>query len=449
MASCIAAGCGSDGIELRSGTLPDAPSITVGTDAGSVSVSVSVDDDTRVALAPIVDGILQLPDGWFEMAGYGTVLHADGDEITLHYVTSSTCVVGDHVDNELPVDHAGLDAGGVIVADLVGPTTDYRLLPLTGGFDCDSRPAESVTALDEVFRAHYPFFGERGVDWSDSVAAIRTATAADPSAFEPALAEFMAELADGHTTLDWLSIDPPLEKFGMPELASIDDAAAAMRTELDATLARVDGLRVDPTGSVGWGMLDDSIGYLLLAGFDEVSGEDDPVANRAAFADAMNAAVADLAPRSDRIVVDVRFNEGGEEDLAVRAAGYFVEEPTPAYRKWAYGQPDPFVQVVEVDPQPVRFTGDVVVLTSPVTASAAEVFALAMTEVADATVIGNPSFGEFSDAIDWVLPNGVEFTMSMEVYTDLSGTNHETNGVPVEIVTRFDEGLDAAVVHLR
>ena len=103
---------------------------------------------------------------------------------------------------------------------------------------------------------------------------------------------------------------------------------------------------------------------------------------------------------------------------------------TPAYRKWSYGQPEPFVQMVEVDPQPVQFTGDVVVLTSPITASPAEVFALAATEVAHATVIGNPLFGEFSDAIDWVLPNGIEFTMSMEIYTDLEGTRRPHHSSP-------------------
>ena len=38
--------------------------------------------------------------------------------------------------------------------------------------------------------------------------------------------------------------------------------------------------------------------------------------------------------------------------------------------------------------------------------------------------------------------------MSMEIHTDLDGTNHETDGVPVDIATRFDERLDAAVAHL-
>ncbi len=119
-----------------------------------------------------------------------------------------------------------------------------------------------------------------------------------------------------------------------------------------------------------------------------------------------------------------------------------------AYRKWAHAQPDPFVQVIEIEPRAERFEGEVMVLTSPITASAAEVFALATAEVADATVVGNRSFGEFSDAIDWVLPNGTEFTMSMEVYTDLDGVDHEAAGVPVDLETRFDESLDAAVEYL-
>ncbi len=72
-------------------------------------------------------------------------------------------------------------------------------------------------------------------------------------------------------------------------------------------------------------------------------------------------------------------------------------------------------------------------------------FALATAEVADATVVGNRSFGEFSDAIDWMLPIGTEFTTSMEVYTDPHGTEYEAAGVPVDLETRFDEGLDAAV----
>jgi hypothetical protein len=421
----LAAGCGSDGLTV---TVGDAPG--------------------RDRIEPVVDATVALPDGWFEMSGYGTVLHVDGDGIVLHHVTASTCTVGAGFDNELPVDYASEDEAGVVTLDLVGPTTDYRLLPLTRPLDCAGGAEHSLTALDEVFGVHYPFFAERGVEWSDSIDTIRAAVAADRGTFRGALADFMVELADGHTTLDDLSIDPELERFGMDEVATLADAATAMQDELDATLARVDGLQTGPAGTVAWGLLDDSVGYLLLTGFEGVGGDDDPVADREAFVDALDVAIADLDTRVERVVVDVRFNQGGYEDLAVLAAGYFVDDTTPAYRKWAHADPDPVTQVVDVEPQSVGFDGDVVVLTSPVTASAAEVFAVAMAEVADATIVGNRSFGEFSDAIDWVLPNGIEFTLSMEVYTDLDGTSYEVAGVPVDIEAPFDRGLAVAAAHL-
>ncbi|MFN3257028.1 MAG: S41 family peptidase [Ilumatobacter sp.] len=443
----VIGGCGSDGVEITVGADPSAADASVSVDAEPGSVSVDA-GESRDPIDPVVDGTLSLPDGWFEMSGYGTVLHVDGDEFTMHHVTASTCVVGDDVDNELPVDHAG-DDGGVVVLDLVGPTTDYRLLPLAGPLECDSGAGESGTALDEVFGAHYPYFAERGIDREAAFGEIRTALVADPSAFEHVVAEFMIELGDGHTTFDELSIDPDVDGFGMPELTTVEEAGAAMQAELDATLARLDGLQSDPTGSVGWGTLDESVGYLLIAGFEGMSGDDDPVADRDVFAGALEVAISDLSGRVDRLVVDVRFNQGGYEDLAVLAAGHFVEETTPAYRKWPHAQPDPFVQTIDVEPRVAHFDGDVVVLTSPITASAAEVFTLAMIEVADATVIGNRSFGEFSDAIDWTLPNGIEFTMSMEVYTGLGGSGYEAVGLPVDVVTRFDAAVDAAIEHLR
>lgn len=459
-AALIAPGCGSNGLETTVGDAVAPPTVAAEVTPGSVSVSVDAADRPGNSIGPITDGTLVLPDGWFEMWGYGTVLQVDGDEITPHYLTASTCMVGESFDNELPVDHA--DGDGVIIVDLVGPSTDYQLRPLTGPVDCPppaegAAVAESVQALDELFGRHYPFFEQRGMDWNRELSAIRQATEADPTDFDQALADFMVALADGHTTLVGLDIEPAIDAFGLSGVATIDELEVAVGNELDVTLARLEDVRTDPSGAVGWGILpggtpgdSDSadIGYLILAGFGGL-GDDDAVAGRDAMVEALDDAIADLTTRSDRLVIDLRFNAGGYEDLAVIAAGYFVGQPTPAYRKWPHAQSDPAVQTIDVVPHAARFEGEVVVVTSPLTASAAEVFALAMVEVADATVIGGPSFGEFSDAIDWVLPNGTEFTLSMEVYTDLDGTDYETVGVPVEVPAPFDQAIDAAIDHLR
>lgn len=431
----LAAAC-SDDAEVSIGTRPDAEEL---------SVSVTNTGDDRDRLDSAIDDTISLPDGWFEMAGYGTVLHVDGGGITPHFVTASTCVAGESFDNELSVDHADID--GVITLDLVGPTTDYRLLPLTGRLPCDGDADETLVALDELFTTHYPFFDQRGFDWPAAMADIETTVNGDPDAFEDAFARALVDLGDGHTTLEDLDIDPDIGAFGLRGVDTLGNLEDAIGDEFDRTIASIEDVATDETGSVAWGRVDENTGYLILVAFEGISGEEDAVADLAALRAALNEAIADLDD-VDRLVIDMRFNGGGYEDLAAVAAGYFVDETTPAYRKWAHAQPDPFVQTVGIQPQSAFFDGSVTVVTSPITASAAEVFTLAMVEVADAAVIGSPSFGEFSDAIDWTLPNGTEFTLSMENYTDLSGTNHEATGIPVDVPAPFDQAIKAAVDHL-
>lgn len=409
-------------------------------------VSVTNTGTPTPTIEPVTEATLALPDGLFELAGYGTVLHVDGDDITPFYVTISTCMPGEAFDNELPVDHASGD--GELTIDLVGPTTDYRLRPLQGDLACESDAGDTLVAVDELFMTHYPFFEQRDFDWPDALADIEAATNTDPGAFEEAFARALVELGDGHTTLEELDIDPDVAAFGLDNVTTLDELEPVIGKEFDRTLASIDDIAADGTGSVAWGRVNDDVGYLIMVAFEGISGNDgDPIADREALRAALNRAITELA-EVDRLVVDMRFNVGGYEDLAAVAAGYFVEEPTPAYRKWAHAQPDPFVQTVEIQPQEAFFGGQLAVVTSPITASAAEAFTLAMVEVADADVIGSPSFGEFSDAIDWILPNGTEFTLSMENYTDLAGNNHEATGLPVDVPASFDEAIEVAAEHL-
>lgn len=433
-AALLAGACSRDGLEFSVGNPPD---------EDDDKIEPDIPDDNT-----LVNSVLVLPDGWFELEGYGTVLHVEGDSVTPHYVTASTCTVGDDFDNQLSVDHARV--GDVISFDLVGPVTDYRLTALTEAPRCDTGEELTITALDEAFTTHYPFFEQRELDWPAAVAQIRAATESNPSdqdAFETALAAVLVELGDGHSTLDGLDIDPDVAAFGLPAVRSLEQLQTAVDDELDQTIARVARVQADATGSVAWGWLDEDIGYLIMAAFEGISGEDDAGADREALRTALDAAIGDLA-ETRHLVVDVRFNGGGYEDLATLAAGYFVTTTTPGYRKWSHAQPEAFAQIVDIPPQAAHFDGNVVILTSPITASAAEAFALAMVEVADASVVGTPSFGEFSDAIDWVLPNGTELTLSMENYTDLEGANYEAVGVPVEVWAPFDKSVEAAIGRL-
>lgn len=449
--SLLVAACGSsDGDDASTATVvPAGASADPAGTATDGDVSISNPGNERAVLASVVDGDVSLPDGAWELAGYGTVLVVDGDTITPQYVTASTCSTGEPFDNAFAVDHA-VDDGAVITLDAVGTTTDYRLRQLTTPPTCDSSPADALTALDEVFSTHYPFFDERGIDWAERFDAIETAVDADPDALHSALAAFMVDLGDGHTTFDELELDIDVSAFGMTDLAPDAGVGEVIGAEFEASFARIAEVHGDESGTIVWGTIDDApeVGYLLITSFHGISGTDDAVADRAALTAGLDEAIAELDEAVDRLIVDLRFNPGGHEDLAVAAAGYFVDAPTEAYRKWAFAEPDPVVQTIQVTPQASRFDGSVAVLTSPATASATEALVLSLREVADASIVGNRSFGEFADAIDWMLPDGTEFTMSMEVYTDLDGENFEAVGVPTDVDAPFDQSLDAAVAEL-
>lgn len=407
------------------------------------TVSAAAPDTERELADTVTNGTFTLPDGSYAMVGYGTVLVADGDEITPHFVTPSTCTPGEPFDNELDVDHAS-DDGGQILLDVVGSTTDYRLRPLLAVPECngDGDESASLTAIDEVFSTHYPFFNERDIDWKTAMTEVRNAVD-NGSSVPDSLAAFMLELGDGHTTLQDLDIDVEPTDFGVEGVTDTSALGQLIDTELDDTLAQLQLVNTDVTGNVAWGTFAErpDVGYLFIGSF---LGDGNPVDDRTALATALESAVASF-DTVERLVIDMRFNTGGFEDLAAIASGHFTTEPVDAYQKWAYAEPDPVVQTVTIEPQAQYFDGAVTILTSPITASAAETFVLAMRPVAEAVVVGTPSFGEFSDAIDWALPDGTEFTISMEVYTDLDGNNFEAVGIPVDVAAPFDESIQVAL----
>lgn len=411
--------------------------------AAACSTDARSDPAEQLSSDPGADGhqTIALPSGTFELVGYGTLLIVDGAEVTEHHRTRSTCTIGATYTNEFIVDHADV-SGPAMTIDLVGPATDYVLQRTRHDPRCDSQGGDTVLALDEVFRAHYPFFAERDVAWPEAIAAISAAAEADE--FPEAFAALLRQLGDGHTTTDDVVIEPDPRAFGVERATTSDAVETMVEREFERSIERLRNSSTDRTGTIWWGGLTDEIGYLLIPAFEGLAPTDEATDDLDALRVALERAVVDLAADHDHLVIDMRFNEGGYEDAALLAAGFFTTADMPVYRKWAHARPAA-VQTIEVEAAPVNFDGKIAVLSSPLTASAAENFILAMTEVADITLVGSASAGEYSDAIDWVLPDGTELTMSMEVYTDLDGQGHEADGMPVDLNAPFDEALDVAI----
>lgn len=395
-----------------------------------------------------------LPDGVWKVEGYGLVLEVGGGAATVWQVTASTCVKGDDDFAVDIVDSKAVGDGYVVTQDAVA--TEYHLVPAGLPAACRNEapvtdPSASLTALDETFTAYYPFLDVRGLDWGGALATLSAKVGSDddPEVFESALTALTAELGDGHTFVDEEVSNSARSNAFLNSLGGdVEEAEAVLDEDSRATRERLEPgtMKSGAGGYVVWGKLTSGVGYLGVDSFEKIGGgQDDVAGDLRSLTRALDAAFADIGDLP-HLVVDVRFNEGGLEVAALRAAGYFVDSPTPAFGKYAFDAPERTRQTVEVPPSATTsYRGQVTLLTSPMTASAAEVFLLAVTGSTDAIVLGERSAGEFGEVFDRVLPNGVEFAMSMEVYTTPDGTSYEARGVPVDIPSPYDAAVDTAL----
>jgi C-terminal processing protease CtpA/Prc len=132
------------------------------------------------------------------------------------------------------------------------------------------------------------------------------------------------------------------------------------------------------------------------------------------------------------MVVDLRFNGGGWDRVALALAGRFAAAATPAFTKHAVRSGTPVEpQLVETVPTAGRrHTGPVAVLAGDMTFSAAEVAVLGLRVLPNARTFGWPTAGALSDELYYVLPNGWEGSISNEVYTAADGQVYENRGIP-------------------
>ena len=135
------------------------------------------------------------------------------------------------------------------------------------------------------------------------------------------------------------------------------------------------------------------------------------------------------------IIIDVRFNVGGDDGFSQKVAGRFVEEKIVGFKKQTRANKEfgalkeKFIEPTEAEP----FFGPVVLLTNDQTFSAADVLALMMASLPNVTLIGEPSNGSYSDLWGRKLPNGWRVTLSNQRYYSVDMQNYEGVGTPVDL----------------
>jgi hypothetical protein len=327
-----------------------------------------------------------------------------------------------------------------------------------------------------TFNEQYAFFALRNVDWSAEYEKWRpkiTAKTTDAELFS-ILASMVSTLNDNHVLIHADGFDYSQYKM-VPDLPLVSRWRAQYETEdpdvefipfvlgkyaeYVATTSELVGAQlVAPlaTGAndmVTWGILPHQIGYLNVRSMAGYCDAEDSAAQFAALEDAIDRAILDLSDVR-AMIVDIRFNGGGWDNAALLIASRFADRRRAVLSKQARAG-DAFspLQTIYVAPSgPRQFTQPVVLLTSPMTVSAAEIFTYCMIAFPHVTQAGLPTMGIHSDMLKRHLPNGWEFYLSNEVYRGAQGEVCEKVGIapdhPIEMFTPkdFQDGKDQTVV---
>lgn len=153
-------------------------------------------------------------------------------------------------------------------------------------------------------------------------------------------------------------------------------------------------------------------------------------------------AMADLK-ECPTMIVDVRINPGGCDCLALMFTSYFATQPLHAYSKRAFIRnttdgTSSFTEPQDIIVEPVsadlNYAGPLVVLASESTAGAGEVLVLSLLPLMNVAVMGQPTFGSFSDNLAPDLPNGWLAVFSNEEYSSaVDGEVYEAVGIPPDV----------------
>lgn len=350
-----------------------------------------------------------------------------------------------HNDGTLStISFAHLKAGGL-----------DRLCP-QGIIGHDDDPVLNFEVLWHTFEQHYAFFATRHVDWNAVYAAFRPRVDGNTTRKElgKIFAAMLQRIGDAHVTLyvddgNVVSVPSRLETRVLAECRKqrrdncnpdkyLDERYTAVN-KLIRTKYLGNRFKTAFDNAVVWGRIGESTGYFRI---DSMAGlainGSSSIDDIKALAPVLDRVMRDLG-RLPKMIVDIRFNGGGDDAVAAAIAGRFtgVQRVFGSKRAYENGRRTPPTDLVVKPVNGPRFQGRVALLTSSETASAAEVFTLAMRVLPQVTLVGEATMGILSDELDRLLPNGWTFSLSNEIYLTPDNELFEETGIPPDVVSPF------------
>ncbi len=145
----------------------------------------------------------------------------------------------------------------------------------------------------------------------------------------------------------------------------------------------------------------------------------------------------------DTLILDIRFNGGGNEQLARKIAGRFVERSAvyAGHLNRDTSSPSGFSKIKKRTLKPIRpgFRGRTVVLMGPANMSSCEAFLLMMKQAPQCTLMGEKSYGSSGNPKPVSLANGVTVFLPSWVALTPDGEPFEGKGISPDVRVEFPE----------
>ncbi|MCI0473053.1 MAG: S41 family peptidase, partial [Ignavibacteria bacterium] len=305
-----------------------------------------------------------------------------------------------------------------------------------------SGPENVYEFMWKTFDANYALFKAKHIDWQALYNIYRplvNSKTTDDELFS-IISKTLGHLNDNHVRL--ISENPDrfyasgysFEYYG-PDRR--DTLRAIMRKRPVPEKYFKEPLKISENKIFAYGWLNDETGYFHFNAFTDDEGSEK----------AIDEIIAEFR-NAKAIIIDVRRNGGGSDLIGKMIASRFADRKrlymTTQERNGPKHDDFDAKKYFFVEPKgPEQFTKTVILLTSRLSFSAAENFALAMRILPHVTVAGDLTSGCFADNYWVLLPNGWRATYSKNYFLDYNGMCWEGIGVPPDI--KMKDNYDSSV----
>ena len=298
------------------------------------------------------------------------------------------------------------------------------LLIIVFGWQSTAASPKPVAVFDEfwsLFADNYAFFELRNVDWEQQKKIYRPVSASTKNDdLFGILCRMIDPLNDGH-----VFVSQGRKSCGSGKRLPWEANSDAIEDFIFKKYLKSGSKH---SGAITYGTIDAATGYIDI---HHMQGCKSFLGRARRTAKEMDEALA-VMKGARRIIIDVRFNGGGNDECALGFASRFTDERRLVYSKETYykgsygSHRDLYISSDGI----VNTTAKVIVLASRATSSAAEMFVMAMMGVPQVPIIGEPTRGIHSDIYMKKLPNGWQVGLSNQKYMLPDGTVYEKAGLP-------------------